>query len=221
MTKAIVTLSDAGIPAMTPRVVHDYLRYLGRTWSGIGCAVEFGSWLGATAVPLLEGLTGVGYDRPFYAYDLWKASEKEVEKARKCGVNIVEDQDLRPLFVENVKRVHSDVVTVKGSITRTLNRWPYEAVEFCILDAPKRNPCFKHVIDRTWKHWIPGVTVIGFLDFYWYRNAKQEHLREQRRVAERMVEQAPKVFTRLAEWPDECSCAFFRYEGGKFRCPGR
>ncbi|MBU0929950.1 MAG: hypothetical protein KJ623_02670, partial [Nanoarchaeota archaeon] len=38
-------------------------------WTGKGVAIELGSWLGATAVPLLTGLITAGYDKPFYAFN--------------------------------------------------------------------------------------------------------------------------------------------------------
>ena len=60
------------IPEMTPPYVHDYLRQLGREWTGQGVAIELGSWLGASAIPLLEGLVEAGYDRPFYCFDKLK-----------------------------------------------------------------------------------------------------------------------------------------------------
>ena len=78
-----------GVPAMTPTVVHDYLARLGEEWSGRGVAVELGSWLGGTAVPLLRGLERAGYDRPFYAYDRWEATEDEVRKAVQQGTKIL------------------------------------------------------------------------------------------------------------------------------------
>jgi len=65
------------IPAMTPEHVHDYLTKIGAGWTGEGVAVELGSWFGATAFYLLQGLVFAGYNKPFYCYDRWKANKEE------------------------------------------------------------------------------------------------------------------------------------------------
>jgi len=45
---------------MTSPEVHTYLEQLGSEWTGQGCAMELGCWLGATSVPLLQGLVQAG-----------------------------------------------------------------------------------------------------------------------------------------------------------------
>ena len=71
---------------MTPVEVHDYLRELGTQWTGQGVAMELGCWLGASSVPLLEGLVQVGYDKLFWAFDRWIANKQQVREAREVGV---------------------------------------------------------------------------------------------------------------------------------------
>jgi len=73
---------------MSPPEVHDYIRDLGRTWTGQGCCMEVGCWLGATSAALLEGLVEAGYDKPFWAFDRWVANESEVRKAKDQKVKL-------------------------------------------------------------------------------------------------------------------------------------
>lgn len=198
------------IPAMTPPVVHDYLREVGRAWKQQGVAVELGSWLGATAVPLLEGLVEAGYDRPFYAYDIWTANEEQVLKARKEGVSLTVGQNLLPLFADNVERVYLNNKYNRGYINATILKYPKKPIEICLFDAPKCNPTFENAVRGLHEYWIPGVTILGLLDYYFY---KDRPLKDGRFLTPvKFMEKNKGCFTKLAEWPDQCSCVFFRYE---------
>ena len=160
-----------GIPAMTPLSVHYYLRVLGRKWQGKGLAVEVGSWLGATSVSLLAGLNGAGYNLPFDAYDRWRASAEEVAKARTCGLvrQFEEGQDLLPIYMNNVLAQYKQVVPHQQEIAADFSFGFDGPIEICILDAPKKNPEFSRVMDALHEHAIPGVTVVGLLDYYLYK----------------------------------------------------
>ena len=205
------------IPAMTPECVHKYLYEIGRRWKGQGVAVELGSWLGATAAVLGQGLKEAGYDKPIYCYDRWTANHEEVEKARLQGVKIKEGQNLLPLFLDNVLPHYGDIYAVRGSITDTL-KWHGEPIEFCILDAPKRNPTFSYAIRELSPYWIQGTTILGLLDIYFYRE-KGCKKREACMVQERFIKENINSFSMLAQWPDQCDCAFFEYQGGKLAIP--
>jgi hypothetical protein len=201
------------IPAMTPPVVHDYLTELGKQWTGQGVAVELGSWLGATAAALLRGLMKAepAYDRPFYAFDRWKASTGEVVKARSFetisspGI-LYFGQDLLPLFLKNVR--YSRMRTFQGSIQETITQYPGDPIEICLFDAPKHNPLFIQCIRALSPYWIPGVTVLGLLDYYAYRKRPEK---QTLKAPVRLIENNPGCFEKLVEWPDECSCVFFKY----------
>lgn len=201
---------------MTPECTHDYLREIGRGWTGKGVAIELGSWLGATAVPLAQGLVEAGYDQPFYCYDRWKANESEVRKAKDQGIKISVGQNLEPLFLANILPVYSNIRTIRGSIINTL-RWKNNPIEIFILDAAKRNPAFAHVIRQLSPHWIPGVTVLGLLDYYFYRHCTGKK-REACMVQERFINLNKDSFVLIKAWP-KCTNVFFRYEGGKLKIP--
>lgn len=205
------------VPAMTPTCVHSYLYEIGTQWSGKGVAVELGSWLGATAIPLVTGLKKAGYDRPFYCYDRWKANAEEVQKAKAQGLEIKEGQNLFPLFLDNVSAHYNNIQAFRGPITDTL-KWHGEPIEICIFDAPKRDPVFSYAMRQVAPSFIPGVTVLGLLDFYFYRRCEGKK-REACKVPVRFIERNGDCFIPVAQWPDKCSCVFFKYMGGKVKIP--
>ena len=198
------------IPAMTPQCVHDYLIKIGSEWTGKGVVVELGSWLGATAVSLLEGLKKANYCRHIYCFDRWKASQQEVIKAKEQGVQLDVGQDLVNIFLENVKPVYKHFVLHKGNIKDTIKRYGGGEIEICLFDAPKTDPLFSQCIDVLSKYWIPGVTVLGLLDYYSYK--KNKGMAGMKMLAPvNFIEQHKDSFEKIAEWPDKCSCVFFKY----------
>jgi len=212
MKKIIETAKYKGIPAMTPPVVHSYLGEIGRKWKKKGVVVELGSWLGATAVSLLEGLVQAGYDVPFYAYDIWKAHEEQVRKAEDQGVELQIEENLLPLFMQNVSKVYpaSKIMANRGYISDTIREYPPQPIEICLFDAPKREPVFSNVVRRLSPYWIPGVTILGLLDYYFYKSKKGEK-QEVFRAPVKFIEEHEGCFEKIAEWPDKCNCVFFKY----------
>ena len=208
--KTDVVDSYKKIPAMSPPVVFDYLREVGRAWQHQGVAIELGSWLGATARPLLEGLVEAGYDQPFYAYDRWSANKAEVEKAKRQGVKIGCNENLLPLFLSNVG--YKNVEAHRGPITETIKSYPGDPIEICVFDAPKQDPVFKTAIDALIPYWIPGVTVLGLLDYYFYNRKKSRNERRPFLAPVKFIKSHPESFTKLAEWPGQTCAVFFRYE---------
>lgn len=200
---------NKSIPALTPYFVHEYLYEIGQQWSGKGVVVELGSWLGATAMPLLKGLIRAGYDRSFYCFDRWQATIEQVRHAKNQGLNIKQNQDLLPVFLKNVNKYYLDIFAVKGEIIKNL-KWELGPIEICILDAPKRNPVFSHVINELLPWWIPETTIIGFLDYYFYKK-KEGKVRQALKAPLRFINQHKDNFKLLKNWPEKCSCAFFKY----------
>lgn len=199
------------IPAMTPTVVHDYLRAVGRKWSGQGAVAELGCWLGATTVPLLEGLKAAGYNRPYYAFDRWECNEQQFLIGNSYGYKFRLHQDLMPVFAANVKPLNMRIHLYKGNLPVTLAGLPKnEPIEVCLFDAPKKDPVFSVCADLLVPHFIPGVTVWGLLDYnFWIK--KEGALREQLRAPVRWMERHQHNFKQLAEWPTDCTCVFFKY----------
>lgn len=195
---------------MVPQVVQDYLYELGCKWTGKGIAIELGSWLGATAAPLLLGLRTAGYDKPFYCYEHWKANMEQVGVAKHQGVVLTNNQDTLPIFLNNLKSIYSNIKAQKGSITDTIKTYNGGPIEICLFDAPKREPVFSESINALSPHWIPGVTILGLLDYYHYEN-HPEPLKTKLMAPVNFINAHPDSFEKIAEWPDGCSCVFFKY----------
>lgn len=196
---------------MTPTVVHDYLRHIGRQWKGKGTAVELGAWLGASSAALLTGLIEAGYNLPYYVYDHWTANGEQVQKAGSVGVKLKDNQDLLPLFLKNVS-VYTHVHAVRGNISDTIRKYPGGPIEVCLFDAPKREPVFSTAMNAVLPHFIPGATVLGLLDYYFYRF---RHPGDNRFLAPvTFVKRHRDNFVKIKEWADDethHSPVFFKY----------
>ncbi len=199
---------------MTPVEVHDYLRRLGRQWTGKGVAMELGCWLGASSVPLLEGLKTAGYDERFFAFDRWIANKQQVREAREGGIELRLNQNILPWYLANVLSVYSSVWTRKGNLPGTLtdlhNVNVAGPIEICIFDAPKQNPIFIDCIRALHKNWIPGVTILGLLDYHFWER-KEGKMRKAYRAPVEFMERNKGCFTKLEEFKP-ASPAFFRFE---------
>jgi len=200
------------IPSMTPPEVHSFLFQLGRAWAGYGSALELGSWLGASAAPLARGLDQVGYDQPLWLFDRWKTTKSQVELASKFGQRLSIGQDAVGICERNVKCEYAQVKCVKGELPGSLRQYDGNQIEFCILDAPKRNPVFIDCMNILEPHFIPGITVLGLLDYYSYTKDKGAAAVENPRIAPvEYITGHPEHFEMIMDWPGLCSCAFFKY----------
>jgi hypothetical protein len=197
----------AAIPTMSPPAVLERLYEIGAGWSGRGAAVECGCWLGATCAALASGLAVAGYDRPIYCYDRWEANASEVAKAARFGLALRPGEDLEPHFLRQLAPFGADVRSLRGPIHRA--RHAGGPIEIFVLDAAKREPAFGAALRAFGPSWIPGVTVVAFLDFFFYRKlagAEREEFRCQERFAERHARQ-------LEPLGELDSGAYFRYAG--------
>ncbi len=203
------------IPAMSPPEVHTYLNEIGRGWTGAGVAMEVGSWLGATSAALLDGLVEVGYDRLFWAFDRWRANESEIRKAAEHDVVLHMQEDLRPHYKRNVSPIYSHLQMIKGKIPHRFHAYIGDPIEVCLFDAPKRNPVFANSIRFMEPYFIPGVTVLGLMDYYFYRSRR--NIQKNSDWVEflapvKFIDTYADHFTMLREFPENGSCVFFRYE---------
>lgn len=197
------------IPAMTNPRVHEFLYELGYNWTGQGTAVELGSWLGASAVPLLEGLIQSAFDKQFWAFDRWEANSEQVKKAKDQGVRLALNQDLEQLFINNVTRVYPNIRTVKGNMPKSLRAYGVTPIEICIFDAPKQEPVFTECVKQLIPYWIPGVTVLGLLD-YWFFQRHEGRKRTRFITPHLFMKKYGQYFSVIKDFTT--SEVFFRYE---------
>lgn len=195
------------IPSMTSMIVLDYLHELGCGWTGAGVAVECGCWLGASCAALASGLVEAGYNQPVFCYDDWAATHDQIPKAERYGVKLQYRQDTEPLFRANVAPIYNNLITRRGRIETA--EWGIMPIEFFILDAAKTNPAFIQVLRIFGPSWIPGVTIVGLLDYsYWQKF--HGPMRELLRCQNDFVERYKAHFAPMRDFEDS-SPAFFRY----------
>lgn len=198
------------IPTMTTKLAQRYLKEIGEKWRGRGVAMELGCWLGASAVPLLKGLVTAGYNKQFWAFEKWTAYPSQIRKAKIQGLHLSDGQDTRLLFLDNVHKVYKRVTAVKGMFPHVLERYsPGENIEICIFDAPKTDPVFSLSIKTLYKHWILGVTILGLLDYNFYKG-KAGDKQEGFLAPHRFIDRNRGCFELIKEWEGESS-VFFRY----------
>jgi len=199
-----------GIPAMTPGFVHEYLTTIGKGWTGKGIAVELGSWLGGTAAPLMEGLEKAGYNRTFYMFDRWSATDEQVLKAKSQGVNLYVNENTMGICKKNLPEVSFGTHMTRGNLPGTLSRANIrQPIEICVFDAPKSNPVFSRCMEWAIQRAIPGVTIFGLLDYYFYKYAGSDREAKYRVQVEYMENN--RRFELLQDWGGLCDCAFFKF----------
>jgi len=198
------------IPAMTPPVLHDYLREIGSQWTGQGVAMELGCYFGASSIALLQGLVSAGYNMPYYAYDRWEANIQQVQIAQRSGIHLALNQDVRPYFKDNVNKVYDNVIATKGNMPKILDKYPNTPIEICLFDAPKKNPIFKECMNRLLPYCIPEVTVFGLLDYFFYRERSGE-VRDELLAPVLFMYQYRANFIQIKEFPGSTCAAFFKY----------
>lgn len=214
MDKRILEVEEKDIMPMVPIEVYEYISGISTQWTGKGVAVEMGCWLGGTTLSALSGLITAGYDKKYYCYDRWKATRGEVARAKKYGIELKQGEDILEMFTDNVLNMYSNIHIFKGEISESIKHYPGEPIELCFFDAPKKNPVFRQCVQALSPHWIPGVTVVGFLDYYQYMKFGGTQ-REQLKAPVRLIENNPDSFIEMKDfWPD-ASCAFFLYQGGQ------
>lgn len=199
-----------GIPAMTSPKVHDYLTKIGENeWYG-GVAVELGCWLGGSSAPLLKGLVHAGYDKPFYAFEKWVVAREQVWKANSQGVKLIEGQDTLPIYLRNVYQYYDSFKTFKGGMPGTLSQYPGDPIDICIFDAPKKEPIFSGCLKALEKYFTPKITILGLLDYDFYKRHEGDKRKAFRAPVE-FMEKHGDSFSELKRWDDE-AVVFFRYE---------
>lgn len=201
--------SFSGVPAMTSPQVHEYLEELGASWTGPGLAMELGCWLGASSLALLKGLVKAGYNKPYWAFDAWRATHDQLPKAKAQGVTLQLGQSTLPLFLNNVTEVYKDIKPCQGNLPSTLGSYTGDPIEFVLFDAPKANPTFKMCIDKLRPHWVEGKTVLGLLDYNFYLRHHGLKWKKFRAPVE-FMEQHKNHFEIEKQWENEC-VVFFRY----------
>ena len=166
--------------------------------------VEVGCWLGAGTAHLALGAMYSG--APIHCYDRWTATEQEVAKAERFGVNLWEGQDTLPLVMKNLDRFDAEIHYHKGSIKELA--WKGQPIGLYVDDATKIEPLWLHAMDVFGPHFVPRETYLILMDFRFYEKAGDKYAAQRDYMAEHS-----QSFQLIEDRLADTSAALFKYNG--------
>ena len=165
-----------GIPSLGGLEIGPLLRRSARDAPAGTAIVEVGSWLGAGTAQLALGIR----DRPdrdavrLHAFDRWRATAREVEKALRRGVVLRQGEDTLPRTRQAIDPIGVPVTYHKQDISTAT--WNGGSISLYVDDACKRWPAFYCALLTFGPHWIPGETVVVLMDYnHWRRTGDTGH----------------------------------------------
>lgn len=165
--------------------------------------VEVGTWLGAgTAYLALGAPQGI----PIHCYDRFRVRSAESEKARAFGVELPEDADSLPWVKKALKPFGAKIVWHQGELIGAIYGGP--PIALYVDDANKRPDAWRAAVLTFKPFFIPGVTVLFLMDFYFYERMGSAYEAQPNYMRKHRAE-----FELLADHVGATSCAVFRYLG--------
>jgi hypothetical protein len=199
---------DYDIPTMENEEVDSYLYNITKELENGGAVVECGSWLGGSIAPVAQALSELDSQIEIHCYDRWRANSIEVSKAAEQGVTISEGQDLLPLFKEYVDDIYSNITPHKIDLLKAI--WSGDQISLFIDDASKNPRVFNSVMKMFGPNFIPGETIIVFMDYQTYNKTTSVIKKKLRRCQRDFIEANSDSFEQIADL-DDSSGVVFRY----------
>lgn len=158
----------AEIPEMGGRMIGQFLRRLARDAPPGTAIIELGTWLGAGTAQLALGLRSRQDDHgiTIHSYDNFTVSESGAEKATRKGRPVAVGDDVFDM-VQDTLSPFGNVILHKGQIQDAA--WDGPPISVFVDDATKYEQNFFGCMKRFGPSWIPGTTVIVFMDYYLFR----------------------------------------------------
>ena len=166
--------------------------------------VEVGCWLGAGTAHLALGSMYSG--APVHAYDRWMATEQEVAKAERFGVDLWPGQDTLPLVMKNLDRFDTEIHYHKGSIKSMA--WKEQPIGLYVDDATKIEPLWLHAMEVFRPHFIPRETYLILMDYNFDEKAGEKYAAQKR-----YMQQHASEYALIEDRLSDTSAALFRYLG--------
>ncbi|MCC6947655.1 MAG: hypothetical protein IT539_07800 [Bradyrhizobiaceae bacterium] len=196
-------------PSMGGKEIGPFLRKLAREAPSDMAIVEVGSWLGAGTAQLAIGVRERGADQSvtIHTYDRWIATGGEIEKAlRKSGLVLSKNQDTLPWVMEKLRPFGARIKFVKRDIAAI--DWSGGAISVYVDDASKTPAKFHHVLRTFGPSWIPGITVLVLMDYYyWEKTGSEGH-----KCQKYFIEAHRKHFTHIDDFRRGSNAAFLYRE---------
>ena len=194
------------IPSMGGNEIGSVLRDLARQAPADTSIVEVGAWLGAGTAQLALGVRERqrSSDVALHSYDRWRADSSEIAKAARFGVRLALREDTLPRVRRTLEPFGVPVEYHQGELLEL--GWKNGPISVYVDDASKTPETFIHALLTFGPSWIPGTTVIAFMDYdYWKDSGIAEH-----RCQQMFVESNSNCFERLERFGR--SNAIFRYQ---------
>lgn len=207
LTETVADLTH--VPSMGGSEIGEFLRRNAADVSAPRAIVEIGTWLGAGTLHLARGAVGRDDAPAIHSYDIFHASESEVRRAARQGLNLEIGGDTRPLVKSWIDPIGADVTLHKGDILKA--RWDGPEIGLYVDDAAKTPTLFYHVLDTFAPFWIPGETLVVLMDYGFWKKYKDRRSRKRMRVQQDLVEANPQCFEQIHDPSFEGSIAAFRY----------
>jgi hypothetical protein len=196
------------IPSMGGFTVRSYLRDAAAAVRPGHAIVEVGAWLGSGTAQVCMGVRQSGQATPICCFDRWTASGSEVVKAAAAGVKLHGGENLLPHIQDNLAPYACNITYWRGDIRKAT--WDGRPIGLYIDDAAKRADKFLHVMATFGPSFVPGVTVLILMDYYYFESRpKDAGLLYQKHYME-----GHKEF-QFVRRLDNSVAAMFKYRGTK------
>jgi hypothetical protein len=164
------------IPSQGGREIGYYLKDV--AYSSKGDIVEVGAWLGAGTAQLCLGAIDGGRDVTIHVYDRFTVNATEIKKAKSQGVNLKGVKDTLPIVKSYIDQFKCNVKFYKKGI-KSIKKYKGKKIGVYVDDASKRQENFDHVMKIFKPHFIPGVTVLVLMDFFYFQKKDSPGLEYQ------------------------------------------
>jgi len=174
--------------------------------------VDIAPFLGSTTVFLSYGLfKSENLESTIYSVDLWDINLNEkYQKWLDCKK--LDITDLRQEYNKNIKPFTDEGIRIKP-IKSDIRNYNYsgELIQIIVDDSGVDKGMTDHVLKSMSPYFIPGKTIIFFMDYYFFQNY---HDFESRLYQHDLMEVNKKVF-KFIEHPKNSCTAIYQYLGGE------
>ncbi len=166
----------AEIPHMGGLTIGPILQDLAAAVKPGHAIVEVGAWLGSGTAQLALGAMKSG--AKMHVYDKWTATATEIEKARARGLCLRPGDNLLPHVRKVLDEFPVDIAYTRGPVVKI--KWKGGPIGLYVDDASKRKKNFDHVMATFGPAFVPGVTMLVLMDYFYYeKNPNDKGLRYQ------------------------------------------
>jgi len=141
--------------------------YAARTYRGTGAIVDLGCFLGATTIPLAEGLAlnPKAKHEHVHAYDLfvWNEQFEAWAKGTEVAGLFAAGSTFLPEFLRRTEKWRDYVVVHEQDLRDA--RWEHGPIEFLFVDAMKSADIAGAIASSFFPHLVPSKSYVAHQDF--------------------------------------------------------